>query len=451
MIRLTKACLLIVVIAALIGLYLHITQIQNTRNDWLGRSDQIAHMELARKAYETGFHHTGNRNYMPLYAFLQATMYSIELDDESFFEQGKRVNIALSIVSLALLGCAFFAKFTRLYSTYAILVIGFLAFVIKAPFFQPEILYYTFFALAFILSLEAMYQPRWYKSVGVGVLFALAHLTKASAMPAVLVFAGCYGVLLLIKLVRRELDWDQAKDIVLRALAPVLTFMILLFPYFQETKEIYGEYFFNVNTRIFMWYDSWDEAKVVWREVGNFKGFLEMPEDEIPGVQKYLREHTYEQILDRFRAGTELLISTACYREGSKFRYGYCSQVGLGILVLFFALPLLVKVFRWEQYYVHLHFVSYIVALYVLYFLSAAWFTPISGPGGPRVVLVLLVPFFWTVGLIVHTRRIRSLKITLFRRSIRIMTIIYSLMSLTLVWEIYLVVTWRASAMYGGK
>ncbi len=149
-IRLGKACLLIIVIAALIGLYLHITQIQSRRNNQLSRSDQLAHMEFARKAYETGFRHTGNRNYMPLYAFLQATMYSIELDDESFFEQGKRVNIALSIVSLALLGCAFFAKFTRLYSTYAILVIGFLAFVIKAPFFQPELLYYTLFALAFI-------------------------------------------------------------------------------------------------------------------------------------------------------------------------------------------------------------------------------------------------------------------------------------------------------------
>ncbi len=53
--------------------------------------------------------------------------------------------------------------------------------------------------------------------------------------------------------------------------------------------------------------------------------------------------------------------------------------------------------------------------------------------------------------MIVHSQRIRSLKITLFQRSIRIITIIYSLMSLTLVWEVYLVVTWRAEAMYGGK
>ncbi len=103
-------------------------------------------------------------------------------------------------------------------------------------------------------------------------------------MPAVLVFAGCYGVLLLIKLVRRELDWDQAKHIVLRALTPVLIFMILLFPYFQESKEIYGEYFFNVNTRIFMWYDSWDEAKAKLHEVGSNGGFLQLPEEEIPGL-----------------------------------------------------------------------------------------------------------------------------------------------------------------------
>ena len=450
MIRLGKACLLIVVIAALIGLYLHIAQIQSRRNNQLSRSDQGAHINLAKKIYRTEFQYTGSRNYMPAFAFVQATLYSAELDDEAFFEQGKRLNVWLSVIALGLLGYAFFARFSRLYAFYSILVIGFLGFALKAPYFQPEILYYTLFAFAFIMSLETMFRPTWYKSIGVGVLFALAHLTKASAMPAVLVFAGCYGVLLLIKLVRRDLDWNQAKVSVLRALTPVLTFLILLFPYFQESKENVGEYFFNVNTRIFMWYDSWDDAKAKLQELGSYAGFLQLPPDEIPGLEKYLREHSYEQVFDRFRDGIEQFVAYGCYVEDSVHRYGYCSQVGLSILVLVFALPILVRELHRNQNYDKLHIVCFLVTLLIVYFLAAAWYVPISGHG-PRVVLVLLVPFFWTVGLIVHSQRIRSLKITLFQRSIRIITIIYSLMSLALVWEIYLVVTWRADAMYGGK
>ena len=449
-IRLGKACLLIVVIAALIGLYLHITQIQSRRNNQLSRSDQLAHIWFAQDIYESDFRYTGSRNYMPLFALMQATMYSPELDDEAFFVQGKKVNVWLSVIALGLLGYAFFARFSRLYAFYSILAIGFLGFALKAPYFQPEILYYTLFAFAFISSLETMFRPTWYMSIGVGVFFALAHLTKASAMPALFVFAVCYGVHLFVKLVQRDLDWNQAKVIVFRALTPVLTFMILLFPYFQESKENTGEYFFNVNTRIFMWYDSWGDANAKLQELGSYAGFLQLPPDEIPSLEKYLREHSYEQVFDRFRDGIEQFAAYGCYVEGSVHRYGYCSQVGLSILALVFALPILVREFRGNRDYDKLHIICFVVTLLTVYFLAAAWYVPISGHG-PRVVLVLLAPFFWTVGLIVHTRRIRSLKITLFQRSVRIISIIYSLMSLTLVWEIYLVVTWRASAMYGGK
>ena len=293
-----------VIVCALL-LYLYTTHLQFQRNDDLTSSDQRAHIRFARRAYQTDFAYTGRRNYMPLFAFLQAALNSPELDDEAFFQRGKHINVGLSVVALASLTLLFYRKFSQLYTFCAILTIGFLAFSFKAPFFQPEILSYTLFGFAFILSVEALFAPKRYKYVGAGALFALAHLTKANVLPALIVFSASHALLLFVMALNGQLNRRSAPRILLNALLPLMTFMILLFPYFQESKVNYGDYFYNVNTRIYPWYDSWDEADDATRAVGGYAGFLQLPADEMPGLQKYLREHSLEQIIERLRQGIE--------------------------------------------------------------------------------------------------------------------------------------------------
>lgn len=243
--------------AVLVGalLFLHIAQVQEgAKNrhsvDELG--DQGGFVRFAIKSYESNLSYTSVRNLMPLYPWILALFYSPELSDNDFFEQAKRVNLILSLVALAGLGIIFFAKFSRLYATWAILCLALLVYAIKAPYVLPENLYYGLFALGFILSLDTLSRPHWRKSVLCGALFALAHFTKASALPALLLFASSYAVGLVVSGLRQELSLRQAGESILRALLPIIVFLALLSPYLLESKAKYGSFFYNVNTTFYM-------------------------------------------------------------------------------------------------------------------------------------------------------------------------------------------------------
>ena len=447
-----KALLAFAVGLFFLSLYLNVAQQQSSVNNDLTRSDQDAYMDIAKQAYETHFQYTGTRNQMPLYPWIQALFYSPEMDDEAFFQQGKDLNIALSLACLLALGVAFFAKFSKIYAFYSILVIAFLVFAIKSPFFQTEILFYTLFGFAFMLSLDTLISPKWYKSIGVGILFALAHFSKASAMPGLFIFASSYGILFLLKLFSRSLSREQVGQILYHALAPLVVFMLLLFPYFQESKERYGTYLYNVNSTFYMWYDSWEEVKNGTRLAGDRSGWPNMPDEEIPSLSKYLNEHSSDEIIERFRRGITQILKFGCYGKHSDYRYGYCSQVGLSLIIL--GIGLLMLLFKSIQLHksvpnIYIHIVWYILLFFVLYTLSSAWYMPIVR--GNRTFLALLIPLLWTLGLVVHTPQIQSLQFILFQRPIKVFHIVYLLMTLTLFYEIHLVVTFRAAILYGGK
>ena len=71
--------------------------------------------------------------------------------------------------------------------------------------------------------------------------------------------------------------------------------------------------------------------------------------------------------------------------------------------------------------------------------------------GCPRTFLTLLIPLLWSVGSIVHSPQIQSLHVAIKGRNIRVFTLVNLLMLVTLFYEIYQVVTWRAGTMDGGK
>ena len=303
---------------------------------------------------------------MPLYPWIQALFYSPDLSDEAFFEQAKEVNIWLSLMVLAAMGIAFFAKFSRPFATWSVLSIAFLIFAIKSPYLLAENLYYGLFAFAFIVSLESLHRPKWYKSVACGALFALAHFTKASALPALVLFTSSYGVLFLTKLTRRQLDLRSIANMVFHAFLPVFVFLVLLSPYLLESKAKFGSYFYNVNTSIYMWYDTWADAKAATREARDPEGHLDLPADQIPSLQMYLPERGLGTMLWRFFNGAKRLMSLGCFDENSRHSYGYCSQVGISLLAVSLCLPFLLREKPWRKHMKHAHIAWFVLAVFHL-------------------------------------------------------------------------------------
>ncbi|MCY4466410.1 MAG: hypothetical protein OXE46_12825 [Chloroflexi bacterium] len=450
---LRRLCWLPVIIAVccILALYLHTARIQSGVNSKLSMSDQSAYMDFAISAYDSQLHYTGGRNRMPLFSWLMALFYLPELSDEAFFAVGKLVNVWLSVLILALLGAAFLRRFSKLYGAYATLCIAFLAFVLKSPFFQAEILFYGLFAAAYICAIDNLRNPGWRRSLAVGLLLGLAHFTKASALPALLIYLASLALCWCGTLLRAERKSNQAGSLPAQALLTVLAFGGLLLPYLHESYQHYGSHFYNVNTTFYVWYDSWSEAKAGTRAAGDRIGYPDLPPDKIPSLQKYLREHSPQQIVDRVLVGSQRLISYGCTREKSFHRYGYCSQVALGLLVFVFAVPLLIRQTAARKPLEHAQIVCFTLAIFAAYALGAAWYMPITGNEGPRVLLVLIVPFYWTLGLATHAEPVQALKLRLWGYRCKLTSLLFGLMSLTLVYEIYQVVAFRAATMYGGK
>ncbi len=436
-------------------LFLHIAQVQEgakNRRSADQLADQGAFLNFAIKSYESNLSYTGRRSQMPLYPWIQALFYSPELSRDEFFELAKRVNLFLSLAVLAGLGIVFFARFSRMYATWAILCLAMLVYAIKAPYVLTENLYYGLFALAFILSLDTLSRPDWRKSVLCGALFALAHFTKASALPALLLFASSYAVGLVVSGLRRELTVRQARNAILRALLPIAVFLALLSPYLLESKAKYGTYFYNVNTTFYMWYDNWGEAELGTRAHGDREGWPDMPPEEIPSLQKYLDERGVGSMFWRLFNGSKRILSQACFDRGQMrtFNYGHCSQTILGAVAIVASLALLLKAAPIRAQGKYIREIWFAAMILVVYAMAAAWYIPITGFRGARMILVIFIPFLWTVGLLLHSPRVSEFRLRILGKPVRIAGLLLGIMYLSLFLEIYVTLTGRAATVFGG-
>ncbi|MCY4526117.1 MAG: hypothetical protein OXB89_05870 [Anaerolineaceae bacterium] len=459
--KFTKVLLFAAAVCACVLLYLHIAGIQYEVNQHMGSIDQSAYMDFARKAHETRLHYTGGRARMPLFPWILALFYSEDMTDQEFFEAGKQLNVWLSIVALLALGTAFFVRFSRLYASYAILSIAFLVFVLKSPVFQPEMLYYSLFGCAFMLAISNLSAPTLRKSLALGLLFGLAHFAKASVLPAMVIYIGSFGVLVVVRLLRDKAGRQQALTNGMYALLSLLAFLALLFPYLQESYEKYGSHFYDVSTTFYIWYDGWGEAKAGTRAAGDREGYPDLPPEEIPTLEKYIREHSLQEIFGRFRSGLKWLYELSCILDhtpsqfnsagdGPGGRLGYCSQVSAGLLLMAASLPLLLRRREWRGLLDMGHIIFFVSMIFVVYTMGAAWYIPIGGTS-TRQFLVLAVPFFWTLGLIIHSRPVQELRLRLDNHSFRVFHLTFGLLSLILLDEILLVLTERAATVYGPK
>ena len=169
------------------------TQHSRTLNNATNFTDQSEYLLFAKNARLLNFNYTGDHNRMPGYPFLQALFYSSGMSDLEFFEQGKQINILLSLMLLAFVLLIFLRYFSKFETVLLTLIVAFSLYIFKSPYFQAEILYYFLAFLAFLLMLKMLIRPNIWLAITTGIIIGLAHLTKASILPGLIIFAFVYA------------------------------------------------------------------------------------------------------------------------------------------------------------------------------------------------------------------------------------------------------------------
>lgn len=362
----------------------------STSNTDLSLGDQDVYVDFIRKISLTDFNYTGTRNQTPGYPYLVAVFCRGDMEDDALFQCGKETNIYLSLVLIFLIFWVF-RRFLTTHQAFTLtLVVALSIFIFKAPYLKAELVFYFASFICFLLMSIMLIRPSISLGVATGIALGLTHLIKASILPGLALFAVLF-VFRLVWLRHQSVRSDQPNPNLLRTLVSlgisVLGFIMVIFPYILESKQIYGSYLYNVNTSYYIWYDTWTEAKQQGILHGFEVGPPDLPADQIPGPWLYLQTHTPKQIIDRFSTGLLKQIQHLVFPQGV-FNY---LLLYLGLLVIVFVLNLSKGTTLLRQHF----FVIAFAALYALgYTILNAWYFPIAG--GPRFITGLFIPLLFS-------------------------------------------------------
>ena len=381
-----------------------------TVNTFKARGDQSLYLGEAQQIYRNWQGQSppvlvGRRNQMPLFGAYLALFWDPQGSDAAFFEQAKMLNIGLSVALMAMLAWLFRANLPPLVATNLTLIVAFGYFVFRAGYAQGELLFFTLFFAAFLACWSLLRSPdargRLWTAAVAGVVAALAHLSKASALPLVGIFLAVYGADIVGGLVANRRGANAMgharpqKAFLRRGLAALVMigcFFGALYPYISNSKRAFGSYFYNVNTTFYAWYDDWPEASVGTRLHHDDTGWPDLPPSEIPSPGKYVRTHSVADILERIGGGFEDM-AVRSYRTFWYLKYVvlYCGFAVVLALVNRAAFASLVRR-RWA--------LVVFLAIYAgVYATAVAFYSPISGTGTTRFLQPHLAPLLFVLSL----------------------------------------------------
>lgn len=421
------------------------TQHSKTLNYATNFTDQAEYLLFAKNARLLNFKYTGDHNRMPGYPFLQALFYRSGMSDSVFFEQGKQINILLSLILLVFMFLIFLIYISKYESWLLILIIAFSLYIFKAPYFQAEILYYFLAFIAFLLMLKMLIRPNIWLAITTGIIIGLAHLTKASILPGLIIFAIVFATKETVSFIQGKrldkLDIRRFQKTLISfsyLLVVFIFFVTTIFPYIQAMKIRFGHYFYNVNLTFYIWYDDLSQAYEAEAE-HHFteKWPSHLPEDEIPGPRKYFREHSLAQIADRFWLGMgEQLNNIKSQFSVTNYHLSF-----LVILILVFIADMKNGLDISRRY-------PYVIGFPILYFLgnimAFAWYSPVAPER--RFIYGLYIPFMFALFKAIKELANNQLKFNREANTIDLTKFVnasYFVISLSLIINIWLVLTER--------
>ncbi len=401
---------------------------QNVRANWNGQQPPVV---------------IGQRNRMPVYAGFLALFWDPADSNEVFFEKAKRWNIYLSLGLLAILALLLPRYLPPLSATNLTLVVAFGYFVYRAGYTQSELLFYFLFFLTFLLFVTLLCRPATWTTAGLafaaGGVAGVAHLTKASLLPLMgLVVVVLLGAAAAGLIARSRHAWRTL------AIAAALTagFLLVLSPYLQTNKKVFGRYFYNVNTTFYIWYNDWPEASVGTILHGDGVGWPTMPPEQLPSAARYWREHTLGQIAARVGGGLWDMVDRS-YKTFWYFKY-VVLYVGMLAAIAIKRRRELVALVR-----ARLALTAFVLLYGSVYLLGVAFYHPISGTGTTRFLMAHLLPLLFTTAVIMAREPFRSTQWTLAGVTVGVQHF-HLLISLTLAGDI-IFTTWpRLMTTYGG-
>lgn len=387
-----------------IGAHQHAERMNKAKS----RGDQSAYVQYAKDVYANWHGQSppiiGDRNRMPLYPAFQSLFYAPSMSDEEFFRAGKKASIALSMVLLLVVWAVSASTLPPLASLSVTLVAAFTYFVFKAGYFQADLTYSTLHFVAFVASCRLLSLPPGREAVAMGALTgavaALAHLAKAASLPLVALVIAC---LLVAPLADRRTGKHSPTASYGRATiwrlgsaaALAAAFILVLWPYLSTSKRVFGEYFYNVNSTFYMWYDEWGDAIEGTRAHGDRVGWPTLPPDQLPGPLKYWREHSAGEIGARLAGGGRQIVVDLWSRFWAlKFAVLFVALAVIAIWPRRALVPVLARN--------HLPLVGFVLLYFGAYLTLSAFYAPISGTGVARFTLALFLPLLFITSAVRH-------------------------------------------------
>ncbi len=434
-----------------LALYLYGAWVQaRDRNTFMWGVDQRAYAIYARDLARTDYQYPGDRNRMPLYPILQSLHYREGMSLWRFFNEGQAINIALSVVFLAGLYLILRKRLPPLMVLNFLLITSFTLFMFKAGYFQTELLFYFLFFCTYLMLGDLLVKPDPILALVAGGTLALAHLSKASTLPALVLFVGLMGMKSAKDILTPDpspLSREGRKNLIQKSLTLALVpliFLVIVYPYLRYSHQVYGHYFYNVNSTFYFWASSSHEAEYVEAH-GDRVGWPDLPEDEIPSMRRYLREHDLLDIAERFQIGLQRSLVSH-----TSLDYGYLKFVGLFTLVSLGAATFNARMLRQMLNRQNVWQVLFRAGFLGGYFASYVWYALINS--GQRFMLSIFLPYLFTLAAFLSQPVFRKQKIRIRGWEIEwVRAFNYGILVLMLVDILLIFVGGRISNVYGGR
>jgi hypothetical protein len=349
--------------------------------------DQSAYLSLGQRTAQTrSIEVDGARP--PLYSAILALVYHPDLSRGEYFERCKRLNIQVTLGGWALLLIPLYRRL-RPFSALAVwCALGFTVFMFYAPYVKAEGIFYSLAAWSFLCTLDVLTRPRIGVALVAGVATGLAQLTKESMLPSLALFVTVQSLAALAaigsKLLRTESSAALRTALRRAVTIPVVlaAFLLVVYPHVRVNKQVFGSYFYNVNSKFYIWYDSWGQVERGTRKYGDRRGFPDMPPEKLPSAERYLATHTWEDIEARIRRGAIGTIKNASSSHGF---FDYTVFAALSAAVSLALSPYVRRISR-QRWPAMLFSAGYLCG----YFLMCTWFFAIHP--GVRFVVMLVAP-----------------------------------------------------------
>lgn len=305
----------------LIVFYYNASQIHALEiNTDLKHSDQDVYVEFTRRVSESNFSYSGARNQTPGYPYIQAIFCHADMTNSELFSCGKHVNIVLSLGLLTLLFILFRLYLPPYPSFVLLLIITVSLFIFKAGYMTVELTYYFASFVSFLSMCVMLIRPSIKLGIVTGIVLGLTFFLKASVLPGIVLFIFVF----LLKegwlfATRNTLKSYLMTDLICLILT-ICCFFAVIYPYIYQSKTTYGQYFYNVNSTFYIWYDSWEDAKQAERDHAFTESWPDIPPEQIPSPRKYLQDHSISQISSRFFIGLGKQLSHI-WNQYSVFNY----------------------------------------------------------------------------------------------------------------------------------